>query len=779
MNQIAILKQKKINLRGMVKVPEKKDILKTIILMVCQRAAVLGGNPFGCIFFGAVCGSETAYLSIPAIIIGALWGQAPVMKYTAAALIMYIYKLMVPEKRRKKAAVALICAGAVFLCGLYRVTASDNVAYNLVMLAVETLICAACCPVFANINDLIIQNEKNQPVSRENAVSLVIVMAVAMWGLTGITLPFSISIKSIIGIYLVLCMVMYSSIPVSASFALVCGFINSINTNEALTVAGVYAISSVFAGLMKYFGQIGAAVGFLTGITVSVLMIGDINSLSLNLIDILITSAFFAFVPLKFHQKTGVFLSNAFRPDVPRRDFRIKEYITEELNCFSNTFSEYARQFKSTFQKSAENESSPAAIFDEVSARICADCNRCADCWQKNFNDTYKYMFSILEITETTGHCDIHNAPIVFTQRCIQPELFLNEFNHVYEMSKINSLRKGEQTGERHLVSNQYSEISKIISELSEEIEGNFFFDEQKEKVIISECSKEGIYLKDINVIKNGEGYYEIFFTAAIDSEIESICNICSDVMNMKLKRVYCKNDSIVKLAVDSSYRVEVTVAQKKKDDEPVSGDTIVHFETDKNKYYIILCDGMGSGTDASKESKMTCELLGGFLKAGFSKQIALSLINSTLALKMDREGFSTIDLCEIDLRSGVAEFVKIGGAQSFLRIGNECDVISSKGLPAGILEEVSTEKVTRNLSDNDLIVMVSDGVSEVGYGMMRGEWIKRLIKLDGLSDAEMADSLINSARKKVYPRTPDDMTAAVIRLHKIEEVGEELTEAI
>ncbi|MDY3929317.1 MAG: SpoIIE family protein phosphatase [Clostridia bacterium] len=779
MNQIAMLKQKKINLRGMVKVPEKKDILKTIILMVCQRATVLGGNPFGCIFFSAVCGSDTAYLSIPAIIIGALWGQAPVMKYTAAALIMYIYKLMVPEKRRKKAAVALICAGAVFLCGLYRVTASDNVAYNLMMLAVETLICAACCPVFANINDLIIQNEKNQPVSRENAVSLVIVMAVAMWGLTGITLPFSISIKSIIGIYLVLCMVMYSSIPVSASFALVCGFINSINTNEALTVAGVYAISSVFAGLMKYFGQIGAAVGFLTGITVSVLMIGDINSLSLNLIDIFITSAFFAFVPLKFHQKTGVFLSNAFRPDVPRRDFRIKEYITEELNCFSNTFSEYARQFKSTFQKSAENESSPATIFDEVSARICADCNRCADCWQKNFNDTYKYMFSILEITETTGHCDIHNAPIVFTQRCIQPELFLNEFNHVYEMSKINSLRKGEQTGERHLVSNQYSEISKIISELSEEIEGNFFFDEQKEKVIISECSKEGIYLKDINVIKNGEGYYEIFFTAAIDSETETICNICSDVMNMKLKRVYCKNDSIVKLAVDSSYRVEVTVAQKKKDDEPVSGDTVVHFETDKNKYYIILCDGMGSGTDASKESKMTCELLGGFLKAGFSKQIALSLINSTLALKMDREGFSTIDLCEIDLRSGVAEFVKIGGAQSFLKIGNECDVISSKGLPAGILEEVSTEKVTRNLSDNDLIVMVSDGVSEVGYGMMRGEWIKRLIKLDGLSDAEMADSLINSARKKVYPRTPDDMTAAVIRLHKIEEVGEELTEAI
>ena len=56
----------------------------------------------------------------------------------------------------------------------------------------------------------------------------------------------------------------------------------------------------------------------------------------------------------------------------------------------------------------------------------------------------------------------------------------------------------------------------------------------------------------------------------------------------MKLRRVYCKNDAIIKLVVDNSYRVEVTSAQKKKDDEPVSGDTLIHFETDKNKYYVI-----------------------------------------------------------------------------------------------------------------------------------------------------------------------------------------------
>ena len=152
----------------------------------------------------------------------------------------------------------------------------------------------------------------------------------------------------------------------------------------------------------------------------------------------------------------------------------------------------------------------------------------------------------------------------------------------------------------------------------------------------------------------------------------------------------------------------------------------------------------------------------------GFTKSAALNLINSTLALKMDREGFSTIDLCEIDLRSGKCEFVKIGGAQSFVKSGDSIRIISAKGLPAGILEEINPDNIECTLADNDMIVMVSDGVSEAGYGMMRGEWIKRLMGVEGIENDELSKSIVNSARKKIYPRTPDDMTAIVITIHKI-----------
>ena len=62
-------------------------------------------------------------------------------------------------------------------------------------------------------------------------------------------------------------------------------------------------------------------------------------------------------------------------------------------------------------------------------------------------------------------------------------------------------------------------------------------------------------------------------------------------------------------------------------DGEKYSGDTFTTFEDSDGIFYAIICDGMGSGYEASRESKMTADLLSGFLKAGFSKNIQKKLL--------------------------------------------------------------------------------------------------------------------------------------------------------
>ncbi len=764
----------KTNLRTLIRAPEKTDIALSILALICQRAAILGFYPFGCVLFAAVGKAQTAYLYVIAILVGSLTSGASALKYFTALLIIYAIKIFMTKKSENKAIGNLISMGSIFFCGAIEVLIKGTYIVGFSHLMLEVIFASISYSIFANLNSLFEQQQKNEPVSKENAVSLVVVIMIALWGLSGITLPYSISIKTIICIYMILCLTMYQNFATSATFAMICGFVGSSSSPYALSCAGILGISAVLASLLNIFGQVGSAIGFISGITISILFAGNYQLIPLSVADILISTLLFAILPVKFNQYTGVFLANSFKFDSPRRDFRIKEYITEELNCFSHTFSEFARQFKSSFKTGTENIFSPASLFDETAERICADCTRFGDCWQKNFNDTYKYMFSILDTTEKEGQCTLENAPIVFTQRCVQPDLFLNEFNHVYEIHKLDTLQKGVRFGERNLVSNQYIEISKVIRELSEEIEGNFFFDEQKEKLILSECSKEALYLKDLNVVRDSEGYYEVYFSVCCDIDFDRLSEIASEVIGMKMKKVYCKNKSLHKLCCDDSYYLDISYFQKQKDSEEISGDTVVHFKTDKGKYYVILCDGMGSGYDASKESRMTAELLSGFLRAGFSKNIAINLINSTLALKMDREGFSTIDLCEIDLRSAKVEFIKIGGAQSYIKTKNSIEAISAKGIPAGIMESVNADNITRTLEENDMIVMASDGVSEAGYGMMRGEWIKGLMKTDGISNEDLAKSIVTSARKKIYPRTADDMSAVVITLHKIENLNEE-----
>lgn len=214
-------------------------------------------------------------------------------------------------------------------------------------------------------------------------------------------------------------------------------------------------------------------------------------------------------------------------------------------------------------------------------------------------------------------------------------------------------------------------------------------------------------------------------------------------------------------------YRVSTSVAARAAGDADVSGDCFLEFDSDNGRHYAILCDGMGSGRHAYRESKMTAELLREFLRTGFLKDKALSMLNSALAIKGDDESFSTVDLLEIDLRTAEAEFLKIGSAQSFIRHRDELEILSAAGLPVGILDEVRPATISRRLFAGDIVVMVSDGVGEAGYGVLKGEWIKRMIKNADSDIRTLAQDILDEAMRRSFPEKDDDMTVAVLRVER------------
>lgn len=211
----------------------------------------------------------------------------------------------------------------------------------------------------------------------------------------------------------------------------------------------------------------------------------------------------------------------------------------------------------------------------------------------------------------------------------------------------------------------------------------------------------------------------------------------------------------------------KVTVRTEPKAGNSVSGDSVIYFERE-SKFFVILCDGMGSGDDAMHQSRLTARLFEKFLKAGFNKETSLRMINSALALKADQESFSTVDILEIDTKTGECEFLKVGSAQSFIKRKKEIGIISSKSLPVGILEKIEAQPIKCTAEPGDIIVMVTDGVSEAGSGVLKSDWIKKLLLLEKRKPWEVADLIIEGAKARA--RFCDDMTCCVIKIEKRKE---------
>lgn len=217
----------------------------------------------------------------------------------------------------------------------------------------------------------------------------------------------------------------------------------------------------------------------------------------------------------------------------------------------------------------------------------------------------------------------------------------------------------------------------------------------------------------------------------------------------------------------EKRFSPKITIRTEAKPGGGVSGDTVTYFERE-NKFFVILCDGMGSGRDAMRQSRLAARLFEKFLKAGFNKETSLRMINSALALKADQESFSTADILEIDTKTGECEFLKVGSAQSFIKRKKEIEVVSGKSLPVGILENISAEPIKYKAEVGDVILMVSDGISEAENGVLKSDWIKKLLLLEKRKVGEIADLIIVGAKARA--KVADDITCCIIKIEKRKE---------
>ncbi len=189
---------------------------------------------------------------------------------------------------------------------------------------------------------------------------------------------------------------------------------------------------------------------------------------------------------------------------------------------------------------------------------------------------------------------------------------------------------------------------------------------------------------------------------------------------------------------------------------EVTNGDRFRHFSGPGGTYFLLLCDGMGTGFGAAEEGNTALTLLEGMLTAGFPPEYALESLNSLLVLR-GRAGAVTVDLAEVHLDTGAAVLRKWGAAPSLLIRSGKAEKIGTAGPPPGIRGADAGQSVERlSLSRGEILVLRSDGVD--------GEEVRRRALTGKAGPAgAMAARLLEAGAAGAS----DDATVAVLRLHR------------
>ena len=178
----------------------------------------------------------------------------------------------------------------------------------------------------------------------------------------------------------------------------------------------------------------------------------------------------------------------------------------------------------------------------------------------------------------------------------------------------------------------------------------------------------------------------------------------------------------------------------------------------------------MGSEKKKKKSSKTVIQMLKRLLTTGFDNDISIGLINSAVNLNSNEETYATIDISIIDLKNGNIEFVKNGACPTFIKSGGKVETVQAVSFPAGVLDKIDLVVYDKDLKENDLIIMCSDGILESNTEYKNKEiWLKELIENMKTQDVQkMSDIILQEAIDNGFGIAKDDMTVIVAKLEKI-----------
>ncbi|MCI8431496.1 MAG: SpoIIE family protein phosphatase, partial [Lachnospiraceae bacterium] len=609
--------------------------------------------------------------------------------------------------------------------------------------------------------------------------SLLLAITVCVFG--DLTI-FGFNIKNILSILIVLILGWKNGMLIGATSGVMIGVtLGIIGGSEPILVAS-YAISGMIAGLFNRLGKIGVVIGFILG-NVALTYVTNGNTVPIILFqEILIAFLGLLAVPKRVKIDIADFVGRekllpettiTGRSLAENEDAILKlNHMSEAIQDMAKTYQEAASTLVSEEDLKQQELSNEQIFLEELRVNLQEiEENMLYETIEENqdgvVDDIFHYLLKEEVITERqlVAILEKHNNYIVgFHEKNEQTiedvSKMIKVINSAYRMSKLNFIWKKKMQESKKNVATGLEGVSQEISHLAEEMK-----EEQKEDPFANKKQEIQALLKEKEIETEGikikqfpSGRYQVEIYHKLCDEIEGtkceikkIGRILNKVLGDKflIQAQECglrENKANCKFTYlsEDKYTVQIGVATSTKADSPVSGDSHTETKLEDGKYLVAISDGMGSGPEAMKSSKVAIKMLERLFKAGFDKETSLSLINSTLAATSEEDMYATLDIQILDLYSGNMEFIKSGACPTYVKRNKEVQILKAITLPAGILDKSDLIVYDYDLQEGDIIIMCSDGIIDANSEYLNKElWVKYLLEDIQTEDSQKIANLI------------------------------------
>ena len=735
--------------------------------------------PFG-IAFTAACISNGMPLAIVFIssIIGTTvkFGFNGLLMYIVASLIVLLFSVIAKPKRvyddsNEKVRLGARLTFAVFAVQLIYILFTGFYMYDFLTAIMVAITSYIFYKIFVNSISVVKEYGIKRVFTVEEVIGASLLLAIAISAVGNYSI-LGFGVRNIFCIFMVLYLGYRNGMLVGATAGITIGVVISILGGEEQILIAAYAISGLVAGLLNKFGKIGVIIGFIIGnIAVAYAANGGVHNI-IMFQEILIASVGLLFVPKITKINIEDVLPNTKLLPEAGGSLEESSETLDKLNSISKTISDMANNYE-------END-----IYDRNLEMFEDELLNSLDGLEGNnlyddiYNNEDNIIEDIFEYLQENGVMTDNGLISVFAKHNIylmnsendhlkaeeldEMREIIKAINTAYRISKNNFIWQKKLDENNKNVSEQLKNVSKAINNIANGIKENADEYENEKKEVEDLLKEKGVALKELSIKKENTGRITInAYTNICDNlegkncPIKPIDKVFSKVFDEKfmLQDQKCgirlnKNICSYLFTSDDRYIIQTGIAKTKKDDSIVSGDNISQIRLGDGKYMLAISDGMGSGADARRNSKIAISMLERLFSTGFDKETSINLINSAIMNANKEDMYATLDIEILDLYAGKMQILKNGACPTYIKKNKNVNIIKSTSLPTGIISDISVDTYDTDLTDGDIVVICSDGIIESNKEYANKElWVKYLLEeIQTDSPERIADIILHEA---------------------------------